>query len=124
MIEKDKILLLRSIYFCLKWQAKLTSWTLWICEGSNIAKLYSVKVNNKQLWKEFSLYHKLECSDFYISVTWWCKPLIFQTELNWSNRINSLDCKNIRIRKSEFLAKTQLLCKTSQIYEESFKIHK
>jgi len=32
--------------------------------------------------------------------------------------------KNIRIRKSEFLAKTQLLCKTSQIYEESFKIPK
>ena len=54
----------------------------------------------------------------YIFDTWWCtlcKPLIFHTLIIWSNRNHSknylrsttLGCKDIRIRKSEFVAKTQ-----------------
>jgi len=47
-----------------------------------------------------------------------CKPLIFQTQIIWSNRIHSLKylrsttfgSKDIINRKSEFVAKTQFLC--------------
>ena len=52
----------------------------------------------------------------YIFTTWWCKLLIFQTKCIWSNTIHSLKylksagCKDIGIRKSAFVAKTQFLC--------------
>ena len=54
----------------------------------------------------------------YIFSTWWCKPLIFQTIIIWSKMIDSLKylrsptlkCKDIGIRKSEFVTKTQFLC--------------
>jgi len=67
--------------------------------------------------KELSLYHKLKFCNLYILTTWWCKSLIFQTLVIWSNRINilkylryqRLSCKDIGIRKSEFVAKTQFL---------------
>ena len=58
----------------------------------------------------------------------WCKPLIFQTKMIWSIRIHSfkylrsttLGCKDIRSRKSEFVAKTQFL---SIIQDFSFQLN-
>ena len=63
------------------------------------------------------LCHKLWFSNPYIFETQCCKPLIFQTYIIWSNRTHSLkyqrsrtlESKDIVIRKSEFVAKTQLL---------------
>ena len=48
-----------------------------------------------------------------------CKPLIFQTQIIWSKRIHSLKnlrsatfgSKDIVIRKSEYVLKTQFLCR-------------
>ena len=65
-----------------------------------------------------SLCHKLKLSNPYIFATRWCKPLIFQIMIIGSNKIHSLKylrfttlrCKDIGIRKSEFVAKTQFLC--------------
>ena len=64
--------------------------------------------------KELSLCNK---PNTHIFSTWWCKPLIFQTQIFSSNRIQSLKYlrstvlgyTDIRIRKSEFVAKTQFL---------------
>ena len=61
--------------------------------------------------------HKLEFYNPYIFATGWRKPLIFQTYMIWSNRNQSLKylrsmslgCKDIGIRKSKFVAKTQFL---------------
>ena len=52
----------------------------------------------------------------YQLALWWCKPLIFQTRIIWSNRIDSYQglrhfiAKILGNRKSEFVAKTQFLC--------------
>ena len=67
--------------------------------------------------KELSCCNKLQLSNPHISATEWCKPLIFQTYIIWSNRNHSLKyqryttfgCKDIEIRKFEFVAKTQFL---------------
>ena len=64
--------------------------------------------------KELSLCNK---PNTHMFSTWWCKPLIFQTQIFSSNRIQSLKYlrstvlgyTDIRIRKSEFVAKTQFL---------------
>ena len=61
----------------------------------------------------------------YIFSTLWCKLLIFQTYIIWSNysihslklRTTTLDCSDIEIRKSDFVAKTQFL----YFLEECFK---
>ena len=59
-------------------------------------------------------------SNFYIIATWWCNPLVFQTWTIWSVRIQESCkenkgisnilyvrfCKDISIRKLEFMAKT------------------
>ena len=50
-------------------------------------------------------------SNLYILATWWCKPLIFQTEIILFNKSNSLKyfkskksgCKDIGIRMTQFL---------------------
>ena len=65
--------------------------------------------------KELSFYHKLWFYNRHIFSTWWCKPLICQTIIIWSKMIHSLKylrsptikCKDIGIRKSEFVTKTQ-----------------
>ena len=67
--------------------------------------------------KELSLWDKIKYLNFNIFGTWCCKPLIFQTQIIWSNRIHSLKylrsatfvSKDIVIRKSEYVAKTQFL---------------
>jgi len=67
--------------------------------------------------KELSHCHKLKFSNPYIYGTWCCRLLIFQTKIIWCNRIHSLKylrsttlcCRDIGIRKSEFVSKTQLL---------------
>ena len=72
---------------------------------------------SKHKSKELSLCHKLKSSGHNIFATWWCKPLIFQILIILSLSINSLKYlrstklgyKDIEIRKSEFVAKTQLL---------------
>ena len=77
--------------------------------------------------KELSLCHKLKFSNPYIYWTWCCRLLIFQTKIIWGNRIHSfkylrsttLCCREIGIRKSEFVSKTQFL----SLYS-SFKIIK
>ena len=67
--------------------------------------------------KELSFCHTLKSSDPNICATRWCKPLIFQAQIILSISINSLKnlrsmtlgCKDIENRKSQFVAKTQLL---------------
>ena len=67
--------------------------------------------------KELSFCHKIKSSDPNIFATWWCKPVIFQTYIIVSTSINrlknvrskTLGYKDMEIRKSEFVAKTQLL---------------
>ena len=67
--------------------------------------------------KELSLRNKIRYLNHNIFKTQFCKPLIFQTQINWSNRIHSLKylryatfgSKDVMIRKSEFVAKTQFL---------------
>ena len=67
--------------------------------------------------KELSFCHKLEISNPYIFATGWRKPLIFQTYMIWSNRNHSLKYlrsmslgwKDIGIRKSKLVAKTQFV---------------
>ena len=57
---------------------------------------------------KFSLGHKLKFSHPYIFATWWCKPLIFQTSIIWSTKIQTLKflrsttlgCRDIGIRKN------------------------
>ena len=67
--------------------------------------------------KELSFCHKLYFSNLYIFVTHCCKPLIFQTmnsvrpnnpSLKYQG-FTSSDCKDIGIRKFEFVTKTQFL---------------
>ena len=61
--------------------------------------------------------NKIKYLNLNIFRTRFCKPLIFQTQIIWSNRIYSLKnlrsatfgSKDIVIRKSEFVAKTQFL---------------
>ena len=68
--------------------------------------------------KELSLCHKLWIYNPYFFGTQYRKSLIFQTYIIWSNRIHSLKylrsttfgSKDVVIRKSEFVAKTQFLC--------------
>ena len=70
------------------------------------------------LFEELSLCHDIKYSNAYIFATWWCKPLIFQTQIIWSKRIHSLnsnlkysklDSKDMEIRILEFVANTQFL---------------
>ena len=52
-----------------------------------------------------------------ITLTWWCKPLIFQILTSWSNchiihalkyqRSTTIGCKDLKIRQSEFVASVQ-----------------
>ena len=64
-----------------------------------------------------SLWNKIKYSNLNSFRTRCSKPLIFQTQIIWANRIHSLKylrsatfgSKNIVIRKSEFVAKTQFL---------------
>ena len=73
--------------------------------------------------KELSLCNKIKYLNLNIFRTRCCKPLIFQTQIIWTNRIHSLkylryatfDSKDIVIRKSEFAAKTQFLFPWSQL---------
>jgi len=89
------------------------------------------------LRKELSLCHKLWFLITYIFGTKCRKPLIFQTYIISSNRSHSLKCnrsttlesRDLGIRKSELVAKTQFLYKTfillsnfSKIQFETFKI--
>jgi len=68
--------------------------------------------------KEWSLWNKIKHLNHNIFRTRCCKPLIFQTQIIWPNRIHNLKylrsakfgSKDIVIRKSEFVAKTQFLC--------------
>ena len=65
-----------------------------------------------------SLCHKQNFSNPNNFAIWWWKPMTFQTLIVWSNRIYSLKYvkfmtlgfKDIVIRQSEFVAKTQFLC--------------
>ena len=67
-----------------------------------------------------SLCNKVKYLNPNIFRTRCCKPLIFQTLIIWFNRIHSLKylrsvtfgSKDIVTRKSEFVAKTQFLCKS------------
>ena len=69
----------------------------------------------RKISKELSLCHKIQFSNPYIYGTWWCKLLIFQTKIVWCNKTHSLKylrstvlgCRDIGIRKSEFVSKTQ-----------------
>ena len=83
------------------------------------------------LSKELSLWSKLKFFNSYISATWWCKLLIFQTLVIYSNlylRTTTLGCTDIGIWKSEFVATTQFLFKRTYfifIYEckSCFKVN-
>ena len=87
------------------------------CQSQNLT--YCKKIN--VITKELSFCHKLWFYNRHIFSTGWCKPLIFQTIIIWSKMIHSLKylrsptfkCKDIG-RKSEFVTKTQFLCKLSR----------
>ena len=72
----------------------------------------------KRKWKKWSICHKPKFSNLYILATGLCKPLIFQTVIILFHKINSLkyfrsktsDCKDMRVRKFEFVGKTQFFC--------------
>ena len=53
--------------------------------------------------KELSLWNKIKYLNLNIFKTQGCKPLIFQTFATFGS-------KDIGIKKSEFVAKTQFLC--------------
>ena len=85
--------------------------------------------------KELSLWNKIKYLNLNIFRTRCCKPLIFQTQIIWSNKIHSLKylrsatfgSKDIVIRKSEFVAKTQFLwpcCWIGNILNLHFAIFK
>ena len=65
--------------------------------------------------KELSIWNKIKYLNLNFFRTRCFKPLIFQTQIIWSNRIHSLKylrstkfgSKDIVIRKTEFVAKTQ-----------------
>ena len=67
-------------------------------------KLTFSKIKNQTILKLYSP---------YIFVTWWCEYLIFRAFTIWSKKIYSLKYQwsttNIRIKKSEFVSKTQFL---------------
>ena len=68
--------------------------------------------------KELGLWNKIKYLNLNIFRTRCFKPLIFQTQIIWSNRMLSLKylrsttfgSKAIVIRKSEFVTKSQFLC--------------
>ena len=76
------------------------------------------KLDRRWRLKELSLCNKIKYLNPNIFRTRYCKPLIFQTQIIWFNRIHSLKylrsttlgSKDIVIRKSGFVAKTQVLC--------------
>ena len=84
---------------------------------TNQTVLVDFKTKYLKLWSWFFACNKLWFSNLYIFETQWCKPLIFQTDIIWSNRTDSLKyqssttlkSKDRGIRKSEFVAKTQFL---------------
>ena len=79
--------------------------------------IWDIYLIDKTVSKELSLWNKIKYLNLNIFRTRCCKPLIFQTQIIWSNRIHTLkylryatfDSKDIVIRKSEFAAKTQFL---------------
>ena len=79
----------------------------------NVRRIEIEKIEKRNL----SFCHKLKCSiNPYIFATGWCKLFKFQTRLfEWHNlkfyisKVMKLDCKDIRIGKSEFVAKAQFL---------------
>ena len=98
-----------------------SSGLLWVLKGTLIRRIPSNWVIPPSICRkhltELSLWNKIKYLNLNIFRTRWCKPLIFQTQIIWSNRIHSLKylrsatfgSKDIVIRKSEFVAKTQLL---------------
>ena len=78
--------------------------------------------------KELTLCHKLWFYNPNISGTQCRKPLIFQTYIFWSNkshslkfqRFTTLESKDIGIRKSEFVTKSQFLYR-SLIHKNQFR---
>ena len=122
----------------------------WSAQEKNVNNLYifSIKINIQFYYNflypqihvdtysdlvkmkgELSLCHKLKFSNPYIFSTWQYKPLIFQTQIIWSNRIYSLKYlisttlagKDIVVNKLEFVTKTQFF----EIFREiiSYKIN-
>jgi len=64
------------------------------------------KILQQNFWKELSFCLKLKFYNPYISATWFCKPLIIQTQTVWFDRIQGLKyqtstllgCKDYKIR--------------------------
>ena len=81
-----------------------------------IIHMYYIKFHFAAL-KELSLWNKIKYLNLNIFRARCCKSLIFQTQIIWSNRINSLKylrsttfgSKDKVIRKSEFVAKNRFL---------------
>ena len=89
--------------------------------------------SRKGLAKELSFSHKFWFSNWYTFATWWCWPFIFQTIIIWSKIVHSLKylrsptlkCKDIGIRKSEFVTKTQFLfVKIRELFCFALDVHK
>ena len=115
MIKTYKITILCAFYFSLTCFAFHFYSILPILENWALQRWKIIIL--KIMKKELSFFHKLKCSNSYISVSGWFKPWRFQTYIIWSNRIHSLkyqrsltlDWKDTGIGKSEFVAKTQFL---------------
>ena len=59
--------------------------------------------------KKLSFCSELKLSNLYFFETLWCKPLIFQTQAFWSNRIDNLNYQRSKTSGLEFVSKTQFL---------------
>ena len=84
--------------------------------------------------KELNLWNKIKYLNLNIFRTRCCKPVKFQTLIIWFNRIHSLKylrsttfgSKDIVIRKSEFVSKTQFLYLRNDfrtIFNTKFNLH-
>jgi len=75
-------------YFC-KYYEEQIPWIIFALIRFAIDRSRNLKIRS-EFTKELSLWNKIEYLNLNIFRIRWCKPLKFQTQIIWSNRIHSL----------------------------------